>query len=222
MKIRMRIPAPWVPLLLVAGLGCLHKPNQAEPDDIRGMGPLPPGDGGQGGGTTGRADGPARPTTERDGPDPGSQACSLAACEAERNDGCCPVRLHGRERRDCTAQCGNGVIEKGRGVRSPEYLSRQLSQPWLHEVRAPGIRRRLHRPLRGSPARRPPARPATAAARRAAPSNDDTDCIVMCGNGAKEGNETCDPLDLLPDRLPGPGLPAPQAGQRRAPAPPNA
>src|SRR5687768_7095260 len=56
MKSRMRSPAPW--LLLALGLGCLAKPNQFGPEDIRGTAPASAGDASPG---RGNLDGPGGP-----------------------------------------------------------------------------------------------------------------------------------------------------------------
>ena len=115
-------------------------------------------------------------------------------------DGCCPSGCNAANDSDCAVVCGNGT-HRGparpatRWPRAPAPARRRAAgcASWSTAAPAP--------PSASTPACRPPASRATAAARVACNSTNDTDCPALCGNSVVEAGR-----DLRSHRqLHGPG-----------------
>jgi hypothetical protein len=201
MKAAHRLAGPSLLTWGLIGLGllathCVSKPPQyMEPDTVRSL------DAGQNsstptgpmGGTGGPRDA-ASSSTEQDRP--AGQICGTI-CEAQQSDGCCPVGCNGSSDIDCPSQCGNGVIEKGEqcdprtscpAACPNRGCTRFTLQGSADQCSALCVEAGLESVCKPDDGCCPPG--CTVA--------DDSDCSIMCGNGAKEGSETCDPLSSCP------------------------
>jgi hypothetical protein len=190
-------------LAALASSACLTKaPQYTEPPAIDarpGGRPGTEGAGGSGGpstpGTAGSPSG-AGGSSGTDGPASIVQVCGTS-CEAEKSDGCCPVGCNGASDIDCAAQCGNAVLEKGEQCDPPTSCpaacpnrgcTRFTLQGSAGECTAICLEAGLESACKPDDGCCPPG----------CTVGDDNDCSIMCGNGVKEGSETCDPLSSCP------------------------
>ena len=131
-------------------------------------------------------------------------------------DGCCPSRCNTSNDGDCEPRCGNGVVETG------EKCDPVSSCP----SSCPNLGCNLRRLNAGGTCAAECVANGTQTACRSdddcCPSNcnnnNDSDCPIRCGNGAREGSERCDPLSSCPTSLPEPGMSNPKARGSAAPA----
>jgi len=118
-------------------------------------------------------------------------------CSAEMSDGCCPGGCTAANDTDCTPRCGNGALEAGE----------QCDPPGACPAACPSRACTLYR-LEGSAqtctavcveaSQETACMPDDGCCPAGCTSNNDSDCLVVCGNGVKEPNETCDPLATCP------------------------
>ncbi len=127
--------------------------------------------------------------------------CDAQSCGGTASDGCCPASCNAASDADCTAMCGNEVIEPG------ESCDPLTSCP----TSCPAVGCQL-RQLDG-------AGTCTAACADAGlqttcsaisdgccpdscNATNDLDCAAVCGNNVVEPGETCDPLGSCPTSCP--------------------
>jgi hypothetical protein len=174
-------------VLLTGVAGCASPRNEP---------PIAEPDGGRGVGSRGATDGPAG-SGSGDGP----SACDQQACDLAVQDGCCPAACNSTSDADCNVNCGNGVIEPGETCDPPG--SCPMACP---NLACTGFT------LQGA-ADQCTARCAESGQITGCTDGDgccpmgctadtDKDCLVVCGNGTKEGSETCDPLTSCPSECP--------------------
>ena len=168
--------APW--LFSIVCLGCLHKPNQAEPDDLRGLGPSAP-DASPGGrsptGGTGGTDGGA---SAPDGGPSGTPADGPGATGPEPPAICGNGRVEPGETcdppGDCPRACEEITCTRQALVGSPDQCNVRCQEEKITACTS-GDR---CCPRSSSPA-------CTAVS--------DAECAAVCDNGAVESGENCEP-----------------------------
>jgi hypothetical protein len=173
--------------LVLASMSCLSTPNQAEPDDIRGLGPgvagsggsmdasvrggvpgTAGGGGGSGGGGPGPsspADGPPDPTPGADGPEPPAASCGNG--QVDPGETCDPPS-------DCPRVCPEVTCTVQRLVGSPESCNVRCEEDKITTC------------TNGDRCCPRGANPSCTAV-------NDAECSAICDNGAIEAGETCDP-----------------------------
>jgi hypothetical protein len=183
-------------LVLIAGAGCRFEPRGQSTVDARlgagvdqGPSRATPGDGGTGSGS--------------DGPGATGTVCG-SVCEAERSDGCCPVGCTAASDLDCVAQCGNGVLEKGEQCDPPASCPAACPNRGCTKFTLEGSAGECTAICKEA-GQETACKPGDGCCPMGCTVADDDDCAVMCGNGAKEGNETCDPLASCPTACPAEG-----------------
>ena len=125
-----------------------------------------------------------------------------------------PGRLHRRLRHRLRRPVWKRRAREGRAVRPAQLLSRRLPQPRLHQVHAGGRRRPVHRRVQGGrpgdrlQVRRRLLSPGLHGQRRRG-------LLGHVWQRRQGGQRDLRSARLLPHRLPGRGLPAAQADQRR-------
>ncbi len=140
---------------------------------------------------------PAPRPTEMDAP----AGCDQQACSLATKDGCCPAACTASSDADCSASCGNGVVESNETCDPPGSCPSSCLNRACTTFE-----------LQGSPAQ------CNVRCVETAPisvckdgdgccpptcnASNDKDCLVTCGNGVKEGSETCDPLASCPGQCP--------------------
>jgi hypothetical protein len=176
---------------VAASLGCPNPRNEP----VMEPGLNPPGGGARtdGGGSSGMNRG-------QDGPEPSNQVCG-SACEAEKSDGCCPVGCTAASDVDCASQCGNGVIEKGEECDPPSSCPASCPNRGCTKFTLDGDAATCTALCRES-GMQAACQPDDGCCPTGCTGNDDNDCLIMCGNGTKEGSETCDPLASCPSTCP--------------------
>ncbi len=172
---------------------CLSQPPQySEPPG--GAGGVVSGAGGATGGAgRGPADGPTADPTQ-------PKVCGNT-CEAEKKDGCCPVGCTAASDPDCVSQCGNDVLEPGEQCDPPASCpascpNRACTKFTLEGSAAECTATCKEAGLETTCKNDDGCCPASCTV------DTDNDCAVVCGNGTKEGNETCDPLASCPTTCP--------------------
>jgi hypothetical protein len=192
-KPRLTLVVPRVVLVLGA-IGLLACPApRNEPVMEPGLNPPAGGSRADGGGSSGMNRG-------QDGPEPSNQVCG-SACEAEKSDGCCPVGCTAASDIDCASQCGNGVIEKGEECDPPSSCPASCPNRGCTKFTLEG-EAAMCTALCREAGMQTVCQPDDGCCPMGCTGNDDNDCLVMCGNGAKEGSETCDPLASCPTACP--------------------
>ncbi len=137
-----------------------------------------------------------------------ASSCDDRACNATQPDSCCPSGCDADTDLDCAAICGNGVLEPGE--RCDPLGSCPTACP------ASGCSRARLDQAGTCFARCMPDGEVSACSNGdgCCPAGcnavNDTDCSPSCGNGVREGIETCDPLTSCPATCP------PQGCQLRA------
>lgn len=169
---------------------CLNKPNQYTAEDPS----IPTA---TDSGVRGVADGSAQ---SRDGLPSSTQGCGTI-CDLVTSDACCPETCSSITDMDCAAQCGNGVLERG-----------ETCDPIAACPTSCPNRGCTAFSLQGSPSACTATCVEVEAVTICKPNDqccppgcsttNDSDCSVVCGNGVKESNETCDPPDSCPTSCP--------------------
>jgi hypothetical protein len=129
----------------------------------------------------------------------GCQAeCVLLALVCKSGDGCCPGMCTGRNDADCSASCGDGVVQADSG----ETCEASSAQPCkLSDAECSDDNACTSDKLIGSAQNCNAAcisTPITAARSGdgccppSADANTDNDCAAKCGNGIREAGEACD------------------------------
>jgi hypothetical protein len=157
------------------------------------------GSGGAGGSDVGGLGG-SGPVANTDGPEPGNQICGTT-CESEKSDGCCPAGCNGASDMDCAAQCGNNVLEKGEQCDPPSSCPAACPNRGCTKFTLEGSAGMCTSSCVET-GKETACQPDDGCCPTGCTGNDDNDCRVMCGNGAKEANETCDPLSTCPTTCP--------------------
>lgn len=127
-----------------------------------------------------------------------SAACVSAGEETEckSGDGCCPSGCTGGNDRDCGATCGNGALESG------ETCDPLASCPESCPALGCTVRKLEGTGTCGARCVAAGDQTACVSGDGCCPSTcnraNDDDCAVTCGNGVREGKETCDPLGSCP------------------------
>lgn len=124
---------------------------------------------------------------------------SAAACSAQcanipitspaSGDGCCPMNANANNDMDCTAMCGNRVVEKGEVCdgNCPTSCPKPSDECMASELMGDGCQAKcVDRRLEAAMGRRDGCCPARAN------SLTDADCEPECGNRVTERGETCD------------------------------
>jgi hypothetical protein len=187
-KIRVTVRAA-VALLGVLSVGsCLHKPGQYDPTNDPAF--FPDAQAGT------RGSGGAGGSRGSDGPTPMSQVCGTT-CDAEKSDGCCPVGCNGASDIDCASQCGNGVIEKGEQCDPPGSCPSACPNRGCTRFNLEGSAAECTAVCTGG-GLETACKPDDGCCPAGCTVADDSDCSIMCGNGTREGNETCDPVSSCP------------------------
>ncbi len=125
-------------------------------------------------------------------------ACTFTAITACANgDGCCPSGCNATNDDDCTAACGNNVVEPGETCDPPGSCPTDCTDS------DPCTRDNLVGSAANCTATCPHAAITTCTGGDSCcPSGcnagNDTDCTATCGNGAVEPGETCDPPSSCP------------------------
>jgi hypothetical protein len=181
-------------MLLIVGslavVGC--PPPRSEP--VMEPGPNPDGSSRADGGGTNRGS---------DGPSPSNQACG-SACEAAKSDGCCPTGCTAASDIDCSAQCGNEVIEMGEECDPPGSCPASCPNRGCTRFTLQGEAARCTALCREAGVETT-CRSDDGCCPAGCSGNNDNDCLIMCGNGTREGSETCDPLASCPTACPAQG-----------------
>ncbi len=123
------------------------------------------------------------------------------ACEAERNDGCCPVGCTAATDVDCKAQCGNGALERGEQCDPPGSCPASCPNRGCTKFSLEGSAAECTA-VCAEAGLETACKPDDGCCPTGCTTADDNDCAVTCGNGTKESNETCDPLASCPNACP--------------------
>jgi hypothetical protein len=149
-------------------------------------------------------DGPRAPGDPgMDGPAPAGAVCGNV-CRAESSDGCCPVGCTAASDIDCVAQCGNGVLETGEQCDPPSACAASCPNRGCTKFTLEGSAAECTAICKEA-GQEAACKSGDGCCPASCSVGDDDDCAVMCGNGAKEGNETCDPLASCPTACPAEG-----------------
>ncbi len=107
-------------------------------------------------------------------------------------DQCCPPDADANNDTDCSVMCGNGIVEPGEKCdgNCPETCDDQ--DPCTADE-ATGAAEECTFACTNTPITEPAA--GDGCCPKDADANGDADCSAMCGNGVKEGSETCDGND---------------------------
>jgi hypothetical protein len=118
-------------------------------------------------------------------------------------DECCPPGCTGATDRDCSSTCGNGVVEPGELcdplASCPQSCPRQGCTILGLQGGGSCLARCMEIGQQTACAGGDGCCPAGCNAA------NDSDCAIQCGNGVREGMETCDPLASCPARCPAMG-----------------
>jgi hypothetical protein len=197
----------WHLVFLVAlwGGGC-SKPNQYDPFDPA----LSGGPAVQPGGANEKKDGPMRPAPTDPMPgEPGMagaadgppSACDEKACDTALSDGCCPAGCTAATDSDCSVNCGNGIIEMGETCDPQSSCPIGCTNRACTSFELQGTAGMCNaRCVEGPPIAI--CKDGDGCCPSTCNATTDKDCLIECGNGAKEGSETCDPLDSCPASCP--------------------
>jgi hypothetical protein len=152
-----------------------------------------------------------------------SAECTAFSPPCKGGDGCCPINCNSASDSDCSASCGDGVVQKERGERcEPEQAVitrnpqdfRQICPEKCPDDGDPCTEERIDGSAENCNAECVHTG-ITALANgdgccpEGADANYDTDCQPVCGNGVREGSEKCDrtsgcdascDTDLTPDQ----------------------
>ncbi len=133
----------------------------------------------------------------------GSAATCTAACDAtpivacQNGDGCCPVSCNMLNDNDCSANCGNSVVEPGETCDPPGTCPTVCS-----DGNACTTDTLSGSALNCNAACSYPAIVACQGGDGCCPAgcnaNNDSDCTPLCGNSVVESGETCDPPSSCP------------------------
>jgi hypothetical protein len=187
-------------VLSVAAGACLHKPDQYDPTQDPVFFPQGGAAGGVvAGGGRGGSSGGDGPSQVNDA-EPSNQVCGTT-CEAEMSDGCCPVGCTGASDIDCKAQCGNSVLERGEECDPPSSCPASCPNRGCTKFNLEGSAAECTA-LCVEAGKETACKPDDGCCPAGCTTADDSDCAIMCGNGTKEGNETCDPLASCPTTCP--------------------
>lgn len=129
-----------------------------------------------------------------------AESCNLACSHtpittAKGGDGCCPTGANANNDSDCSAMCGNGVREGSElcdGSDCPTATSCADNEPCTADT-VTGEASRCNATCKHTPITSP--RASDGCCPQGANANSDNDCKAACGNGIREGSETCDGSD---------------------------
>jgi hypothetical protein len=127
-----------------------------------------------------------------------SASCSHAPIsECRAGDGCCPAGCDANSDSDCSASCGNGVVEAGETCDPPSSCPSSCSDGdgcTLDTLTGSADNCSAscsHAPISE-------CRAGDGCCPAGCDANSDSDCSASCGNGVVEAGETCDPPSSCP------------------------
>jgi hypothetical protein len=126
------------------------------------------------------------------------------SCSAEMSDGCCPGGCTAANDTDCAPRCGNGALEAGEQCDPPGSCPTACPNRACTRYRLEGSAAACNAICVES-SQETACLPGDGCCPAGCTSGNDSDCLVVCGNGVKEASETCDPLASCPTSCPSQG-----------------